>query len=86
MQYRVRYLNIFQLVNLLYHDASLPYITKYPNSLIIDERLSIEINALSLKRYVDALSSTSVEDLQSIFFENTPEATVDRILACKNGE
>ena len=67
-------------------DASLPYITKYPNSLIIDERLSIEINALSLTRYVDALSSTSVEDLQSIFFENTPEATVDRILACKNGE
>lgn len=64
-------------------DASLPYITKYPNSLVIDERLSIEINALSLKRYVDVLSSTCVEDLRSIFFDNTPEATVDQILALK---
>lgn len=62
-------------------DASKPYMEKYPNAILIDERKPIEENALSLKAFLASDFSYDMSSLSDLFYDNTPKATVDLILS-----
>lgn len=65
-------------------DASKPYVEKYPNSLLLDERDSLEVNALKFKAFLNQRFKIDVEKFNAAFWENTPQATVNSILTDYN--
>ncbi|MCM1218753.1 MAG: hypothetical protein NC548_30070 [Lachnospiraceae bacterium] len=62
-------------------DASKPYIEKYPNSLLIDERRSKAENAVSLIKFLDNQYTVDSNLILETFKFNTPEATVSQIIS-----
>lgn len=62
------------------NDASLPYIHKYPSSLIIDERKSIQENANNTLKFIKEITYTNSGKIECMFKENLPGYTVEQII------
>ena len=61
-------------------DASEPYVQRYPNSLIIDERKAIQENAELFVRFINSEHIADKEKIKKAFIDNAPETTVNKIL------
>ena len=61
-------------------DASEPYVQRYPNSLMIDERKAIQENAELFVRFINSKHIADKEKIKKAFIDNAPETTVNKIL------
>jgi hypothetical protein len=64
------------------NEASIPYLKKYPLSLLLDERESdIKLQANQILEFIENTKNKKVDfnELESIFYNNTPQAYVDVI-------
>jgi hypothetical protein len=80
-------INLRKKIIYFYHndfDGGLSYIKKYPYVLLIDERESIKRNIDKICEFMKKDINISDFDLVSIFKENTPEFTVNKILEVMN--
>ena len=61
-------------------DASEPYVQRYPNSLMIDERKAIQENAELFVQFINSEHIADKEKIKKAFIDNAPETTVNKIL------
>lgn len=63
------------------NEATIPYLEKYPQGLIIDERLSLEENLVKLENFLEHCSKNIVffEEVSRIFYTALPSSYVDVI-------
>ncbi len=62
-------------------DASKPYMEKYPNALLIDERRPIDENAERLISFLNSKFTYDRNEINRLYKDNTPAATVDMIIS-----
>lgn len=62
-------------------DASKPYMEKYPNALLIDERRPIDENAEKLISFLNSKFTYDRNEINRLYKDNTPAATVDMIIS-----
>lgn len=62
-------------------DASKPYMEKYPNALLIDERKAIDENVENLMSFLNSKFISAKNTIHQLYINNTPAATVDMIIS-----
>lgn len=62
-------------------DASKPYMEKYPNALLIDERKAIDENVENLMSFLNSKFISAKNTIHQLYIDNTPAATVDMIIS-----
>ena len=62
-------------------DASKPYMEKYPNALLIDERKAIDENVENLMSFLNSKFISAKNMIHQLYIDNTPAATVDMIIS-----
>ena len=61
-------------------DASKLYVEKYPNSLIIDERDSVEMSAQLFHNFIHTNHEIDIKKVELAFTDNAPESTVNKMI------